>query len=271
MKEFDDCFHTLLNTPVPSTNAPRHLNEADVQKPHFSYGSSNLVEFALLRQNAIVTEMGNSEKNGQIETEAETEIGKAVQHNMQMKSRSAEWIDLPTALQGPSHVAEFLIKKLQNERSKPGKEPYRLNAEQLQLTALFVEILDKAFLNRSEPSEPWLNSAEVLATIVTDGGGGCGKTTLAVEVLLPLLEAYYRPEGVLRRAPSNKPARLIGGRTVHSGIGIKPENSMRSAALVFKDVRTRQKLALTTENAGVVYIDESSQLQGELNHAQHCG
>ena len=124
-------------------------------------------------------------RSNQFETNPETGIGKAVAHNLNTKSRSAEWIDLPTALQGPSHVAEFLIRKLQNERSKPGKEPYRLNAEQLELTALFVEILDKAFLNRSEPSEPWLNSAEVLATIVTDGGGGCGKTTLAVEVIEP--------------------------------------------------------------------------------------
>ena len=77
-----------------------------------------------------------------------------------------------------------------------------------------------AFAKIADPSKPWLHPAQVLMTIITDGGDGCGKTTLAVEVILPLLEAYYRPEGVLRRAPSNKPARLIGGRTMHSGQGL---------------------------------------------------
>ena len=99
-----------------------------------------------------------------------------------------------------------------------------------------------------------------------DGGGGCGKTTLAVEIILPLLETYYHPEGVLRRAPSNKPARLIRGRTMHSGQGPTPENSMRTAALAL-NAQSRQKLGLTHAEAGALYIDESSQLQGELNHA----
>ena len=103
-------------------------------------------------------------------------------------------------------------------------------------------------------------------TILTDGGGRCGKTTLAVEIILPMLEAYYRPDGVLRRAPSNKPARIIGGRTMHSGQGMTPENSMRTAALAL-NLQSRQKLSITHADAGVLYIDESSQLQGELNHA----
>ena len=103
-------------------------------------------------------------------------------------------------------------------------------------------------------------------TILMDGGGGCGKTTLAVEIILPLLETYYHPEGVLRRAPSNKPARLIGGRTMYSGQGLTPENSMRTAALAL-NAQSRQKLSLTHADAGALYIDESSQLQGELNHA----
>jgi hypothetical protein len=100
-----------------------------------------------------------------------------------------------------------------------------------------------------------------LMTILTDGGGGCGKTTLAVEVILPLLEAYYHPEGVLRRALSNKPARLINGRTMHSGQGLTPENSMRTASLAL-NAQSRQKISITHADAGALYIDESSQLQG---------
>ena len=41
---------------------------------------------------------------------------------------------------------------------------------------------------------------------------------------------------------------------------------MRTASLTL-NAQSRQKLSFTHEDAGVLYIDESSQLQGELNHA----
>ena len=53
---------------------------------------------------------------------------------------------------------------------------------------------------------------------------------------------------------------------MHSGQGLTPESSMRTAALAL-NLQSRQKLSLTHADAGVLYIDESSQLQGELNHA----
>ena len=74
-------------------------------------------------------------------------------HNLQLTSPSAKWIDLDAALRGPVHVAKLLIRKLQDERSKPGK-PYRVSAEQLECTALFVAALDKAFANRPDVSKP---------------------------------------------------------------------------------------------------------------------
>jgi len=258
MKIFHDCFHTVLNTPVRASHAKP-------QKAQLSYAQQHSINGALLHQDAILKEMKTVQTNSETEINPETDIGAAVLHNLQLRSRTAEWIDLETALKGPAYVAKQLIQKLQDDRSKPGK-PYKLNAEQLECTALFVAALDEAFAKRPEASKPWLHPAEVLMTILTDGGGGCGKTTLAVEVILPLLEAYYRPEGVLRRAPSNKPARLIGGRTMHSGQGLTPENSMRTASLAL-NAQSRQKLSITHADAGVLYIDESSQLQGELNHA----
>jgi hypothetical protein len=109
--------------------------------------------------------------------ELETQIGKAVLHNLQLTTKSAGWIDLDTALKGPSHVAKHLIKSSQDARSKPGK-PYKVNAEQLECTALFVEWLEKAFDRRPDPSKPWLHPAEVPMTILTDGGGGCGKNVI---------------------------------------------------------------------------------------------
>ena len=257
MKLFDDSFHTVLNTPMRAANTP--------QKAQLSYAQPHSFAGAMLHQDAILKEMQTVQKGDEPEKDPETEIGMAVLYNLQRRSRSAEWISLETALGGPAFVAKLLIKKLQDGRSKPGK-PYRVNAEQLECTALFVAALDKAFSKRPDESKPWLHPAEVLMTILTDGGGGCGKTTLAVEVILPLLEAYYQPEGVLRRAPCNKPARLIGGRTIHSGQGLTPENSMRTASLALNP-QSRQKLSITHADAGVLYIDESSQLQAELNHA----
>ena len=127
--------------------------------------------------------------------------------------------------------------------------------------------LEQAFQERPDPSLPWLHPGRVLMTIIMDGGGGCGKTTLSTDIVLPLLETFFHPEGVLRRAPSNKPARLIGGRTMHSGQGLTPESSMRTHALAL-NVQTRQKVAVTHVDAGVLYIDEYSQLSGELNHAR---
>ena len=221
MMSFDKCFHTALNTPVP----PSSVN---LQKPQLSYAQSHSITCALFHQDAILQEMLTVQKGGELQITAETDIGRAVLHNLQFKSRTAEWIDLDSALKGPAHIAKVLIKKLQDGRSNPGRQ-YRLNAEQLECTALFVSALETAFARRPDTSKPWLHPAEVLMTIITDGGGGCGKTTLAVEVILPLLEAYFHPEGVLRRAPSNKPARLIGGRTMHSGQCLTSENCLRTA------------------------------------------
>ena len=252
MKAFDDRFHTVLNTPVPASNAKP-------QSPQLAYAQLHSIADALLHQDAILKEMRTVQLGGETEVNSETDIGRAVLHNLQLRSRTAEWIDLETTLKGPVHVAKLLINKLQEDRSKPGK-PYKVNAEQLECIALFVAALDKAFAKRPDASKPWLHPAEVLMTILTDGGGGCGKTTLAVEIILPLLEAYYHPEGVLRRAPSNKPARLIGGRTMHSGQGMTPENSMRTAALAL-NAQSQHKLSITHADAGVLYIDESSMLQ----------
>ena len=142
MKTFDDCFHTVLNTPV-------RTSDGKPQKAHLSYAQPHLISDALMHQEAIVKEMRTAQTTGETEMNPETDIGRAVLHNLQQTSRSAVWIDLDTALKGPAHVAKLLIKKLQDDRSKPGK-PYRVNAEQLECTASFVEALDKAFGKRPD-------------------------------------------------------------------------------------------------------------------------
>ena len=53
---------------------------------------------------------------------------------------------------------------------------------------------------------------------------------------------------------------------MHSAQGLTPENSLRTASLGL-NAQSQLKLSITHEDAGALYIDESSQLQGELNHA----
>ena len=145
MKSFDDCFHTQLNTPV-------RASKSKAQKAQLSYAQPHSIDGALLHQDAILQVVRTVQKGGETEITPETDIGRAVLHNLQFKSRTAEWIDLKTALKGPAYVAKLLIRKLQDDRSKPGK-PYRVNAEQLECTALFVTAVDKAFAKRPVASK----------------------------------------------------------------------------------------------------------------------
>ena len=259
MKAFDDLFHAELHSLSPS-------NDAKLQEVQRSYGTGH--EAALDMQNAIMKHMKRvATIQGETFTDDNIDPGitDAVLHNLQQHQPACEWIELADALRGPPHVAKMLIRRCEDARSTPAR-PYKLNAEQLECVALFVDRLEKAFSERADMSQPWIHPARVIMTIIMDGGGGCGKTTLSTEILLPLLESFFHPEGVLRRAPSNKPARLIGGRTMHSGQGLTPESSMRTHALAL-NVQTRQKLTVTHTDAGALFVDEYSQLQGELNHA----
>ena len=111
MKIFDDCFHTVLNMSVRASNAKP-------QKAQLSYAQPHSINGALLHQDAILEEMRTVQMGGEAEINPETDIGRAVLHNLQLRSRTAEWIDLESALKGPAHVAKCFIKKLQNEPQK---------------------------------------------------------------------------------------------------------------------------------------------------------
>ena len=83
-----------------------------------------------------------------------------------------------------------------------------------------------------------------------------------------IIEQFKNPDqsGMYKLLEECKPARLIGGRTMHSGQGLTPENSMRTTSLAL-NAQAQHKLSITHADAGVLHIDESSMLQGELNHA----
>ena len=166
----------------------------------------------------------------------------SVLHNLhQLQSPERSVVDLPEALRGPVHVhiAKLILRSAEDKASKP-ERPFRYNREQLECIAAMVAKLEPAFAEREDPSQPFINPAKVLTTAIFDGGGGCGKTELLINVMVPLWKVLFGPHGVLKRAPSNKPARLIGGTTIHSSQGLSPENSLRTHSLALS-VQTRQE------------------------------
>ena len=84
--------------------------------------------------------------------------------------------------------------------------------------------------------------------------------------LVPLCRAFFGNTGVVLAAPSNKAARGIGAKTLHSLLGFTPENSLRTAALALTTQR-RVKLERTFLPAGAMLHDEHSMLAGAMNHA----
>ena len=97
-------------------------------------------------------------------------ITNAVVNNLLQYQPECEWVELTDALKGPAHVAKMLIQHCEKRRSTPTR-PYKLNAEQLECTALFVSRLEKAFAERDKVSEPWIHPARVIMTIIMDGRG----------------------------------------------------------------------------------------------------
>ena len=98
MKAFDACFHNVLNTPVPQ-------DRTKAQKPMFCCGCPDLSNAAITHQDAIVKEMHTAQDVDSTKVNLETNIGQIPSHNLQLGDRSAEWIELPTALKGPVHVS----------------------------------------------------------------------------------------------------------------------------------------------------------------------
>ena len=141
-----------------------------------------------------------------------------------------------------------------------------LNDEQNMLYALWVDILEDAFQRRPNHEEPWIPPDTWLFDIIVDGGGGCGKTMLINYFLVPLCRAFFGFTGVVLAAPSNKAARGIGAKTLHSLLGFTPENSLRTAALALS-TQKRVKLERTFLHAGIMIHDEYSMLAGAMNHA----
>ena len=66
-KIFDDCFHTVLNTPVQAS-------AVKPQKAQLSYAQLHLIDGALLHQDAVLKEMQIVARGGETEINPETDI-----------------------------------------------------------------------------------------------------------------------------------------------------------------------------------------------------
>ena len=166
---------------------------------------------------------------------------------------NAAIIDIPEVLQGPKCFAWRLLQQ------------HHMTEEQIDCAALVVYPLQKAWESRSDTSSVTLPLSGSLARLLIVGGGGCGKTTLLMKIMLPVLQTYLH--GMLRTAPSNKAARSIGGRTCHNASALKPSDSLRTAALHFANDNMRKKMEAIWNVVGSLAVDEFSQLPASLFHA----
>ena len=258
MKSFVDKFGSVLDKTLP----PISSQYAEVSPKLLGRNERQ----ALDHQRAVRTAMKKDQEDLQdtVATPAaqnEQAAILAALKNLQLQEAQETFVivELPDIRRGPKHVAELIMA----DQRPHGRI---LNEEQTLLFALWVDILETAFLSRPNPEEPYLALDTWLLDIVVDGGGGCGKTMLINYFLVPLCRAFFRHKGVVLAAPSNKAARGIGAKTLHSLLGFTPEMSLRTAALALT-TQKRVKLERTFVGAGAFFVDEHSMLAGSMNHA----
>ena len=166
---------------------------------------------------------------------------------------------LPERMKGPKHIAECIMhEQAQQDRT--------LNHEQKLLFALWADSLHRAWERRPNPETPELPLDTWILDMIIDGGGGCGKSMLINFFLVPLCRAFFGPAGVVLAAPSNKAARQINGKTLHSLLGFTPTSSMRTSALALT-TQKRVKLERQFVPMGAFMKDEFSMMPGQINHA----
>ena len=139
---------------------------------HVFYNNTATANDAMDFQEAVLKNMRTQKEDlREMATKGDLEA-KAAIANCNQQDRQCTVVDLPDALRGPAHVAKLLVHECQTRRTAaarllaPEASPYRLNAEQLQVLAIYVRALDEGFARREKMEEPWVNPASVLLTIV---------------------------------------------------------------------------------------------------------
>ena len=91
---------------------------------------------------------------------------------------------------------------------------------------------------------------------------------MILKVLKPLMEIFFPEDGgCVLAAPSNKAARLIGGKTLHNLGSFSVSDSLKIFAIKFSSHAQRKKVDAAIGRAGALFIDEWSQMQSILFHA----
>jgi len=99
------------------------------------------------------------------------------------------------------------------------------------------------------------------------GGGGCGKTRIINLVMAKLFRRFYGPRGLVLTAFANKPARLIGGKTMHNLIKKRGGDVMNIPRLRIQNEKERRALTAVWAPVGALVKDEFTQQPGALEHA----
>ena len=193
-------------------------------------------------------------------------------------------VRLEDMARGPGYVAWQFI-----EQAKHRDPPIIFNEEQLDCIALQIWDIEEAFRKQQNDataidilpgshvlmggstqairSKHMLPNDLGLPRSLTVGGGGCGKTTMLLEVICPTYETFF--ERIDRATPSNKSARLFNAKTVHSLNGIKPSDSLRTINIRIRTDAMRKRTQAVHNRSGALFIDEYGQLQAQLYHANN--
>ena len=138
--------------------------------------------------------------------------------------------------------------------------------------AVIAKAIDKAWQDREEGHTggaaqliPLIPLGKYIMRILIVGGGGCGKTRIINQVLAPLFRAFFGTRGCMKIAYSNKAARLLGGKTMHTLV--KMRGGKLSMQSLWVGQATLKALSCAFVPVGALIEDEFSQCPGQFEHA----
>ena len=167
---------------------------------------------------------------------------------------SVRVVSLEERARGPVAVARMLADEA------------GLNRDQLGFVAIVAVALQGAWNTFPTTANGMLRKDKVLLRCLLVGGGGCGKTRVINKVLRPLFQAFFGEDAVQTQAPSNKAARQIYGKTMHTANKLQMDASLRTVHLRLTP-STRKTLERSTTPLGAMILDEFSQCIGQMLHA----
>ena len=206
--------------------------------------------------------------------EAQARRAEAIRRQCDGCGIDAEELDADSVESSKPAVASVELFDAEDMLAGPGKVAWKLcqaatlNVDQTRAVALIAQPMQAAWERAREAAEltarngggrgqaeearlvmPFVGT---LVRLLLVGGGGCGKTRIFNMVLVPLLEAFYGPQGVMKEASSNKAARLLHGKTMHAANKLHGGSSLRTVHLRVKEELVRKLQNLYSRSAGAL-------------------